>query len=142
MKAAFAVLEPLLKKDASAENDKKVVIATVKGDIHDIGKNIVSLMLKNYGFKVFDLGKDVAAQEIIKKAKETGAQIIGLSALMTTTMTEMKPVIDLAKKEGLNAKFIIGGAVVDQAYADEIGADGYSKDAYEAVKLAKKLTEK
>lgn len=141
MKAAFAILEPLLKKSEAEGSQKKVVMATVKGDIHDIGKNIVSLMLKNYGFQVFDLGKDVPAEEIVKKAKETGAQIIGLSALMTTTMIEMKPVIDLAKKEGLKAKFIIGGAVVDQSYADEIGADGYSKDAYEAVKLAQKLTE-
>ncbi len=140
MKAAFSIIEPMLKKQANSENNKKVVIATVKGDIHDIGKNIVSLMLKNYGFEVFDLGKDVSAEEIIKKAKETGAHIIGLSALMTTTMVEMKPVIELAKKEGLTAKIIIGGAVVNQAFADEIGADGYSKDAYDAVKLAKELT--
>jgi len=141
MKAAFTILEPLLKKNDSADSGKKAVIATVKGDIHDIGKNIVSLMLKNYGFTVYDLGKDVPAETIVKEAKEKNAHIIGLSALMTTTMTEMKPVIQLAKKQGLSAKIIIGGAVVNQAYADEIGADGYSKDAYEAVKLAKKLTE-
>jgi 5-methyltetrahydrofolate--homocysteine methyltransferase len=143
MKAGFAVLEPLLAKSTTDNRQPAtVVLATVKGDIHDIGKNIVALMLKNYGFKVYDLGKDVDEHAIVRKAKETGAAIIGLSALMTTTMVEMKTVIELAKKEGLNCKFMIGGAVITQAYADEIGADGYSKDAYEAVKLAKKLSEK
>ncbi|HHZ20172.1 MAG TPA: 5-methyltetrahydrofolate--homocysteine methyltransferase, partial [Firmicutes bacterium] len=117
----------------------KVVLATVKGDIHDIGKNIVALMLRNYNFEVHDLGKDVPAQDIIDKAKETGAQIIGLSALMTTTMAEMKEVIRQAKAEGLDCKFMIGGAVVNQQYAEEIGADGYAPDAYGAVKLAKRL---
>lgn len=111
----------------------------MKGDIHDIGKNIVALMLRNYNFEVHDLGKDVPAQDIIDKAKETGAQIIGLSALMTTTMAEMKEVIRQAKAEGLDCKFMIGGAVVNQQYAEEIGADGYAPDAYGAVKLAKRL---
>jgi 5-methyltetrahydrofolate--homocysteine methyltransferase len=96
-------------------------------------------MLKNYGFEVYDLGKDVDAERIISEAAAIGAQIIGLSALMTTTMIEMKGVIELARKAGLNSKFMIGGAVVNEDYAGEIGADGYSKDAYEAVKLAKRL---
>jgi 5-methyltetrahydrofolate--homocysteine methyltransferase len=141
MKKGFLILEPLLKAEGpnSGKKENIVVMATVKGDIHDIGKNIVSLMLRNYGFLVFDLGKDVPAETIVRKAKETGANIIGLSALMTTTMIEMKPVIDLARREGLKARVMIGGAVVNQAYADEIGADGYSKDAYEAVKLAQKF---
>ncbi len=136
MKAAFSILEPLLIKQNTAKEEAAVVLATVKGDIHDIGKNIVALMLKNYGFKVHDLGKDVDAHSIIRKAKETNAVIIGLSALMTTTMVEMRAVIELAKAEGLKCRFMVGGAVVTQAYADEIGADGYARDAYEAVKIA------
>ena len=117
-----------------------VVIATVEGDIHDIGKNLVALMLKNYGFEVIDLGKDVPKEEIVRVARERNAQIIALSALMTTTMQRMREVIDLAKQEGINAKVMIGGAVITQDYADEIGADGYSRDAAEAVKLAQRLT--
>ncbi|MDQ2086611.1 homocysteine S-methyltransferase family protein [Herbivorax sp. ANBcel31] len=140
MKDAFNIVEPLLMKEESQENKKCIVLATVKGDIHDIGKNIVGLMLKNYGFKVIDLGKDVSSRKIINKAKEEGAQIIGLSALMTTTMVEMKEVVKLAKSEGLDIKIMIGGAVVNSDYAKEIGADGYSEDAYSAVKLAEKLS--
>lgn len=141
MKEAFGILEPLLKKEPVDEkgNKVKVILATVKGDIHDIGKNIVGLMLRNYGFEVYDLGKDVSAEEIVKKAKETNAPIIGLSALMTTTMLEMREVVSLVRQEGLNAKIMIGGAVVNADYAKEIGADGYSEDAYGAVKLASKL---
>jgi 5-methyltetrahydrofolate--homocysteine methyltransferase len=143
MKAGFSVLEPLLAKLGTENREPTtVILATVKGDIHDIGKNIVALMLKNYGFKVIDMGKDVDSRLIVDKAKETGAQIIGLSALMTTTMIEMKTIINLAKQLGVKCKFMIGGAVITQAYADEIGADGYCRDAYEAVKLAKKLTDK
>ncbi|HDQ26897.1 MAG TPA: 5-methyltetrahydrofolate--homocysteine methyltransferase [bacterium] len=142
MKNAFAAIEHLLVKDGKAEKKTNVVLATVKGDIHDIGKNIVGLMLRNYGFNVHDLGKDVPAEDIIKKALETEAEIIGLSALMTTTMTEMKVVVELAKEKGVKSKIMIGGAVVTQEYADEIGAHGYSKDAYEAVKLADELGKK
>lgn len=142
MKEAFGYVEPMLKKDGAQEKAKAgIVIATVKGDIHDIGKNIVGLMLKNYGFEVYDLGKDVSAEEIINAAKEKKVRIIGLSALMTTTMMEMKTVIELAKKEGLTAKFMVGGAVVTESFAKEIGADGYSEDAYSAVKLANRLLE-
>jgi 5-methyltetrahydrofolate--homocysteine methyltransferase len=142
MKKGFTYVEPLLKQTDTVEEKKVVILmATVKGDIHDIGKNIVALMLRNYGFKVYDLGKDVSAETIINKAKSLNAQIIGLSALMTTTMVEMRDVIKLAKEQNLNCKFMIGGAVVDAEYAKEIGADGYSRDAYEAVKLAKRLSE-
>ncbi|QNU65270.1 homocysteine S-methyltransferase family protein [Ruminiclostridium herbifermentans] len=142
MKKGFTFVEPLLKEAVTAEEKEVVIImATVKGDIHDIGKNIVALMLRNYGFIVHDLGKDVSAETIIDKAKSLNAHIIGLSALMTTTMVEMREVIKLAKEQNLNCKFMIGGAVVDADYAKEIGADGYSKDAYEAVKLAKRLSE-
>lgn len=142
MKTAFTKLEPLLEQDAPMFHGKKVkiVLATVKGDIHDIGKNIVSLMFRNYGFEVYDAGRDAKAEDIVKKAKEVGASIIGLSALMTTTMTEMKNVIELVRSEGLQCKIMIGGAAVTQAYADEIGADGYSADANSAVKLAQRLS--
>ena len=116
-----------------------VVIATVEGDIHDIGKNLVALMLKNYGFKVIDLGKDVPAQRIIEAARENHAKIIALSALMTTTMQRMREVVNAVKKQKLPVKIMVGGAVVTQEYADEIGADGYSRDAADAVKLAKRL---
>lgn len=139
MKNAIEVLEPLLLKETDAVNMPVVVIATVEGDIHDIGKNLVALMLKNYGFKVIDLGKDVPKEEIIRAARENNAQIIALSALMTTTMQRMREVIDLAKQEKIDAKVMIGGAVITQDYADEIGADGYSRDAADAVKLAQKL---
>ena len=140
MELAMEVLEPLL---AAGDGKKrgKVIIATVKGDIHDIGKNLVSLMLKNYGFDVIDMGKDVESEAIIEKAKETGAELIALSALMTTTMTRMKEVVDLKNAEGLSVKIIIGGAVTTEDYAKEIGADGYAKDAGEAVKVAISLTE-
>ena len=114
-----------------------VVIATVEGDIHDIGKNLVALMLKNHGFHVIDLGKDVPQAKILESAKEHHAEFIALSALMTTTMQRMREIVAAAKEEG--AKIIIGGAVITQEYADEIGADGYSKDAADAVKLAKSL---
>lgn len=140
MKNSIDVLEPLLLQETDAQNMPVVVIATVEGDIHDIGKNLVVLMLKNYGFKVVDLGKDVPEEEIIRAARENNAQIIALSALMTTTMQRMREVIKRAKEEGVEAKIMIGGAVITQDYADEIGADGYSKDAAEAVKLAQKLT--
>lgn len=141
MENAIKVLEPLLLTGEDNQNMPVVVIATVEGDIHDIGKNLVALMLKNYGFKVIDLGKDVTKEEIIAAAKEQNAKIIALSALMTTTMQRMREVIEEAQKEGLDSKVMIGGAVITQDYADEIGADGYSKDAADAVKLAKRLSE-
>lgn len=141
MKLSIEYLEPLLLEANDAKEMPTIIIATVEGDIHDIGKNLVSLMLKNYGFHVIDLGKDVSKEKIIAAAKENHAKIIALSALMTTTMQQMKHVIEYAKSEGVDAKFIIGGAVITQDYADEIGADGYSKDAAEAVKLTQRILE-
>lgn len=141
MKNAIEYLEPYMKKEGDATKKGTIVIATVKGDIHDIGKNLVALMLKNYGYKVIDLGKDVSKEEIVEKAIEFHADIIALSALMTTTMKEMKNVVELAKEKGIPCRIMIGGAVITQDYADEIGADGYSKDAQDAVKLAAKLME-
>jgi 5-methyltetrahydrofolate--homocysteine methyltransferase len=142
MRKGFAVLEPLLATGEGVKKEGRIVIATVKGDIHDIGKNIVALMLRNYGFDVVDLGKDVPAEAILDRAVEVKADIVALSALMTTTMTEMKTVINLCRERELKFRFMIGGAVVDQNYADEIGADGYSKDAMDAVKLARALAGK
>lgn len=139
MKASIEYLEPLLATGQSGREMPTVVIATVEGDIHDIGKNLVALMLKNYGFKVIDLGKDVPKEKIIEAAKEHHAQVIALSALMTTTMQQMRHVIAYAKEREVSAKIIIGGAVITQEYADEIGADGYSKDAADAVKLTKRI---
>lgn len=141
MKNSIEVLEPLLQTGNSGEEMPVVVIATVEGDIHDIGKNLVALMLKNHGFHVIDLGKDVPRAKILETAKEHHAEFIALSALMTTTMQRMREIVDAAKQEGITAKIIIGGAVITQEYADEIGADGYSKDAADAVKLVKSLME-
>lgn len=139
MKKGIDYLEPLLAKERSGEVLATIVLATVEHDIHDIGKNLVALMLKNYGYRVIDLGKDVPAETIVKAVKEENAAIIGLSALMTTTMMEMKKVVELVRKEGLATKVIVGGAVITQGFADEIGADGYSKDAQEAVALVQGL---
>ena len=139
MEKAITRLEPLLEAERGNEKLDTVIMATVKGDIHDIGKNLVVLMLKNYGYDVIDLGKDVEAQDILDEAKRTKAAVIGLSALMTTTMMEMKQVIDMAKEQGVESKIIVGGAVVTESFAEEIGADGYSSDAREAVKLVNRL---
>ena len=138
MRRGVDYLEPLLQTDAES-NGYTVVIATVEGDIHDIGKNLVAMMMKNYGFRVIDLGKDVPAGEIVETAKREQADIIALSALMTTTMQKMRDVVALARAQALKAKIIIGGAVITQDYADEIGADGYSEDAVGAVALVKRL---
>ncbi len=139
MKNSIEILEPLLQTGSAGEEMPIVVIATVEGDIHDIGKNLVALMLKNHGFHVIDLGKDVPQAKILETAREHHAEFIALSALMTTTMQRMREIVAAAKQEGITAKIIIGGAVITQEYADEIGADGYSKDAADAVKLAKSL---
>lgn len=139
MKEAIGYLEPLLQEDGDTDEKPVIVIATVEGDIHDIGKNLVALMLKNYGYQVYDLGKDVPAEKIIAAAEEYGASIIALSALMTTTMMRMKDTIRLRNEKKMDVRVIIGGAVTTQSFADEIGADGYSKDAAEAVKLVQSL---
>lgn len=139
MKMAIDYLEPLMEKKDSGENMPTLVIATVEGDIHDIGKNLVVLMLKNYGYNVIDMGKDVPCEDIVDRAIAEDAAIIGLSALMTTTMMRMKDVVNICKEKGCKSKVIIGGACITQSFADEIGADGYSKDAAECVKLVERL---
>lgn len=139
MKKAIEYLEPMLSSGDETGPKVTIIIATVEGDIHDIGKNLVALMLKNYGFRVVDLGKDVPKETIVQAAIDEKADIIALSALMTTTMMRMKDVVELVREKNVNAKVIIGGAVITQSYADEIGADGYSKDAADAVRLVQRL---
>ena len=138
MEKGFTVLEPALKASGSDQKKGTIVFATVEGDIHDIGKNIVVLMLKNFGFEVIDLGKDVPASRIIDAAAEHDADIIGLSALMTTTMIRMPEVISLAEEKGLKAKIMVGGAVVTRDWAQSIGAE-YSADGVEAVSKASEI---
>ena len=139
MKLSIEYLEPFLAMGKAGEEMPTVVIATVEGDIHDIGKNLVALMLKNHGFQVVDLGKDVPREVIAGEAIKRRAKIIALSALMTTTMQEMKRVVDYVRQEQPDIKIMIGGAVITPEYAREIGADGYSKDAADAVRVAKEL---
>jgi 5-methyltetrahydrofolate--homocysteine methyltransferase len=137
MKLGFAYLKPLLKKNA-AQQKGKILLATVEGDIHDIGKNIVALMLSNHGFKVIDLGKDVTAEKIVEQAKKERPDIIGLSALMTTTMIKMKEVIELAGKNNISCAFLLGGAVVTAEFARSLHTH-YAKDGVAAVKKANEL---
>jgi len=139
MQAGFARLKPLLEAEAKGEAKPRIVLATVEGDIHDIGKNIVGLMLQNHGFEVIDLGKDVPAERIVAAAAEHSAGVIGLSALMTTTMVRMEDTVKLLKERGMSQKVMVGGAVVTDAYARSIGAHGHAADAVEAVRLAKRL---
>jgi len=138
MKSALEVLAPKLI-EAGVEPVGKAVMGTVQGDLHDIGKNLVAMMLKGAGFDVVDLGVDVSAAKFVEKAKETKAKIVGLSALITTTMPSMEKTVKALKEAGLAVKTMIGGAPVTQAYADRIGADGYAPDAASAVDLAKSL---
>lgn len=142
MEKGISILEPILASSRSGESKGTIVMATVEHDIHDIGKNLVVLMLKNYGYNVIDLGKDVPAEKIIDTALESNADIIGLSALMTTTMMEMKKVVGMVRERNMDVKVIVGGAVITQGFADEIGADGYSKDAQEAVEVVGRLLKK
>ncbi len=139
MKMAIDFLEPKMERKSADEDMPVLVIATVEGDIHDIGKNLVVLMLKNYGYRVLDLGKDVPAEVIVETAMKEDAAIIGLSALMTTTMMRMREVVELVREKNCKSRVIIGGACITQSFADEIGADGYSKDAAECVKLVERL---
>jgi len=139
MQRAFDHLAPLLRQDPEAGDRGRIIMATVEGDIHDIGKNIVCLMLRNFGFVVHDLGKDVPAKTIVAAAKEHKAGLIGLSALMTTTMVRMEDTVKLVREQGLGSKVMVGGAVVTQRFADAIGADGYASDAVAAVRVASKL---
>lgn len=139
MKEAIDYLEPQMERKSAGGDMPTLVIATVEGDIHDIGKNLVVLMLKNYGYNVIDMGKDVKCEDIVDLAIKEDAAIIGLSALMTTTMMRMKDVVELCKEKGCKSKVVIGGACITQSFADEIGADGYSKDAADCVKLVERL---
>jgi corrinoid protein of di/trimethylamine methyltransferase len=140
MKAAIAVLEPAMQA-AGKERQilGKVVLATVQGDIHEIGKSLVGTMLTSSGFKVYDLGVDVSTEEILAKAEEVGADIIGLSALLTTTMVKQKEVIDEVTRRGMKFKVMVGGAPVTREWVHKIEADGYSEDAIGAVNVAKEL---
>jgi len=138
MKMAMEILEPKLVA-AGVKPVGKAMIGTVQGDLHDIGKNLVAMMLKGAGFEVIDMGVDVSPEKYVEQAKATGAQIIGMSALLTTTMPAIEKSIKALKDAGVKAKVMIGGAPVTQAYADKIGADGYSADAASAVDLAKSL---
>ncbi|MFA6176828.1 MAG: corrinoid protein [Phycisphaerae bacterium] len=138
MKTAMEVLAPELVK-AGVKPLAKAAVGTVQGDLHDIGKNLVVMMLKGAGFEVIDLGVDVSPQKFVDKVKETKVAVVGLSALLTTTMPSMEKTIKALKDAGIAVKTMIGGAPVTQAYADKIGADGYAPDAASAVDVAKKL---
>jgi len=138
MKTAMEVLEPKLV-EAGVQPLAKAAVGTVQGDLHDIGKNLVVMMLKGAGFDVVDLGVDVSPQKFVDKIKEINPKVVGMSALLTTTMPAMEKTIQAIKAAGLKVKTMIGGAPVTQAYADRIGADGYSADAASAVDLAKAL---
>lgn len=145
MKAAVSVLEPeMLRRGKARETLGKVVLGTVKGDIHEIGKTLVATMLSSSGFQVYDLGVDVPVEKFIEKVREVDADIVGLSALLTTTMVQQKSVIDALDREGLRSKVkvMIGGAPVTRAWAEQIEADGYSEDAIGAVAVAKELVGK
>jgi 5-methyltetrahydrofolate--homocysteine methyltransferase len=138
MKGAMVILEPELVK-AGVEPVAKLVIGTVQGDMHDIGKNLVAMMLKGAGFEVIDLGVDVKPEQFIEEAKSNGVHLIGMSALLTTTMPGMEKTVQACKEAGIDVKTMIGGAPVTQEYADKIGADGFAADAATAVDIAKNL---
>jgi 5-methyltetrahydrofolate--homocysteine methyltransferase len=137
MHAGMSILEPILV-ESGIKMIGKIAIGTVKGDLHDIGKNLVAMMYKGAGFDVQDLGVDVPAEKYVQ-ASDDGADIVGLSALLTTTMVQMKNVIESLKEKGSKAKILIGGAPVTQNYCDEIGAAGYAADAATAVEIGKSL---
>mgnify|MGYP000845845059 CR=1 FL=1 len=138
MQAAFTTIKEVLP-EGTAEKKATIILATVKGDIHDLGKNIVSALLENNGYQIVDLGKDVSPEEIVAAAKEHNAPIIGIASLMTTTMPMINETIAAVREAGVNAKVLVGGAVLSQAYADEAGADSYAKDGISAVNIVKGL---
>jgi 5-methyltetrahydrofolate--homocysteine methyltransferase len=140
MQAGLGLLKPYLK-EADVQSAGKVVIGTVKGDLHDIGKNLVAMMLEGAGFEIIDLGTDVAPEKYVAAVQEHGAQIVAMSALLTTTMPSIKTTIDALNAAGLRGqvKVMIGGAPVTQDYANQVGADGFSPDASRAVATAKEL---
>lgn len=141
MQAGLAILKPYLIQ-SGVEAIGKVVIGTVKGDLHDIGKNLVAMMLEGAGFEIIDLGTDAAPDKFVSAVKESNARVVGMSALLTTTMSNMKLIIAGLKEAGLrdSVKVMVGGAPVTEAFAKEIGADGYAPDASRAVALAQRLT--
>lgn len=141
MYEGLSILRPHLPKEEEGSNKPKAVIGVVEGDTHDIGKNLVKIMLETAGFEMIDLGRDVSLQSFVDKAKEVDASLVCMSTLMTTTMAGMGKVIELLKEAGIReqVKVIIGGGPISQKFADTIGADGYSSNAVEAVKLAKRL---
>ncbi len=138
MKTAMEVLEPELAKQG-VKPVGRFIIGTVQGDLHDIGKNLVAMMMKGAGFEVVDIGIDVPAEKFVEQVKATGIKLVGMSALLTTTMPSMEKTVKAIKDTGLDVKVMVGGAPVTQGYADKIGADGYSADAASAVDLAKSL---
>ena len=138
MKMAMEILEPELVK-AGVKPIGKFLIGTVQGDLHDIGKNLVAMMLKGAGFEVIDLGVDVGPDKFVEQVKTQGVHVVGMSALLTTTMPGMEKTIKALKEAGVSAKIMIGGAPVTQGYADKIGADGYAADAASAVDMVKSL---
>lgn len=142
MNVGLSILEPKLV-EAGNEPIGRVVIGTVQGDLHDIGKNLTAMLLKGAGFEIYDMGVDVSAEAFLEKAEEVNADIIGLSALLSTTMFQMKDVIDLLKEKNLRDKYIvmIGGAPITSEFAEEIGADYYTPDAASAAEVAKKAVE-
>ena len=136
-KAGFDVIKKISdKNDSKISGSKKIILATVKGDIHDIGKNIVKMVLENYGFDVIDLGKDVSPQAILDTARTENVSLVGLSALMTTTVPSMRETIEVLHNELENCKVIVGGAVLTEDYAKKINADFYAKDATATAKIA------
>jgi 5-methyltetrahydrofolate--homocysteine methyltransferase len=138
MKMAMQILEPELVK-AGVQPVGSFVVGTVQGDLHDIGKNLVAMMMKGAGFNVIDLGVDVASEKFVERARATGAKLVGMSTLLTTTMPSMEKTLKAIRGAGLKTKVMIGGAPVTQDYADKIGADGYAPDAASAVDVAKQL---
>ena len=139
--AAFEVIRRTMpaRPEGAEEEKAPVVLATVKGDIHDIGKNIVKVLLENYGYPVIDLGKDVDPEEVLQAVKRYNAPLVGLSALMTTTLRSMEQTIALLRKENLPCKVVVGGAVLTAEYAQQIGADFYAKDAKQSVDAARQV---
>ena len=139
VKASLNILKERLlsDKDTNSSSKGKIIVATVQGDIHDIGKNIVKIMLENYGYEVIDLGKDVPIEDVVRRAKEENIKLIGLSALMTTTVENMRKTIEALRDNGIDAKVFVGGAVLTEDYAEKMKADYYSKDAKSAVEIAK-----
>ena len=142
-KISFEILKETMQNNGfSQEEREKIILATVKGDIHDIGKNIVKVLLENYGFDVLDLGKDVSPERIVETAMKEDIRLVGLSALMTTTVSSMEETIRLLRKNKPDCRVMVGGAVLNQEYADMIGADFYGKDAMQSVYYAKEVFQK